>query len=63
MPFRQGCHVIWLGIVVNSMTIVPKSSTGYAWMIKVREVDGKICMDQGWAGFAITHEEIKIGTS
>jgi hypothetical protein len=29
-------------------------------MIKVGEVEEKISMDQGWAGFAITHE-IKIG--
>jgi hypothetical protein len=28
-------------------------------MIKVREVEGKISMDKGWAGFAIAHE-IKI---
>jgi hypothetical protein len=31
-------------------------------MIKVREVGGKISMDEGWAGFAIVHE-IKIGYS
>jgi hypothetical protein len=29
-------------------------------MVKLREVEGKIFMDQGWAGFSIAHE-IKIG--
>ncbi|KAK1663086.1 hypothetical protein QYE76_051245 [Lolium multiflorum] len=40
--------------------IVSKTSTGYAGMIKVREFDRNISMDQGWASFSITHE-IKIG--
>jgi hypothetical protein len=26
--------------------IVPKTNTGYAWMIKVRKFDGKISMDK-----------------
>jgi hypothetical protein len=41
-------------------TIMLKTNASCSWMVKVREVDGKISMDQGWAGFAIA-QKIKIG--
>ncbi|XP_071685032.1 putative B3 domain-containing protein Os03g0621600 [Lolium perenne] len=41
-------------------TIMMKINTGSSWMVKLRDFEGKISMDQGWTGFAIAHD-IKIG--
>lgn len=41
-------------------TITLKTNTGCSWKVKLKEIDGRISLDQGWAGFAIAHQ-IKIG--
>uniref|UniRef100_A0ACD5WJ99 Uncharacterized protein n=1 Tax=Avena sativa TaxID=4498 RepID=A0ACD5WJ99_AVESA len=43
-----------------SRTIVLKTNTGCSWMVKLRDVSGRICLEQGWPGFAIAHQ-VKIG--
>jgi hypothetical protein len=41
-------------------TIVMKTNTGCSWRVKLKDVNNKIFMDQGWEGFSIAHD-IKIG--
>jgi hypothetical protein len=36
-------------------TIILKTNTGYSWMVKLRDVKGIVCLDQGWPEFAIAH--------
>ena len=40
--------------------IMLKMNTGCSWMVKLQDVSGRICLDQGWSGFAIAHQ-VKIG--
>jgi hypothetical protein len=43
-------------------TITLKTTTDYNWDIKLKNVNGKAYLDQGWPAFAIAHN-LKIGTS
>ncbi|KAK1628116.1 hypothetical protein QYE76_002431 [Lolium multiflorum] len=40
--------------------IILKITTGCSWMVKLRDVKGTVCLDQGWPGFSIAHQ-INIG--
>ena len=41
-------------------TIILKTATGCSWKVKLKDVPGRVSLDQGWPGFAIAHQ-IKIG--
>ena len=48
----------YIGVVPR--TIMLMTNTGCSWMVKLREVSDRVCLDQGWPSFAIAHQ-IKIG--
>lgn len=43
----------YLGSLPRKMIV--RTYTGCSWEIKVKEVDGKAVLDQGWPAFAIAH--------
>jgi hypothetical protein len=70
-PFHQGHHGTRVGFLsihdafyqylsTIPKTIVMKTNTGCSWRVKLKDVNNKIFMDQGWEGFSIAHD-IKIG--
>ena len=48
----------YVGTVPRTITL--KTSTGCSWKIKLKDVQGRVTLDQGWHDFAIAHQ-IKIG--
>ena len=47
-----------MGIIPEE--IILRTNTGCHWRVRLRDVDGNLSIDKGWAGFAIAHD-LQIG--
>jgi hypothetical protein len=44
---------LYLGTIPRTITL--KTNTGCNWMVRLKDVNGRVATDQGWPGFAIGH--------